>query len=187
MSLLPAKQEVLEIMLLNEKPSKATDIASEGKKEFKPVMMHLLWLVKNGYVSVPEKGQYIISEKGKQALGLPAIDKEKATAILNYVPHNRAFSFYVDIGKPLNLHAHNLRDFANKIQKMDLTSIEFHTNRGDFEAWFTGLGDAELGKKISLLKQKNVMGEDLRKQLHDIVQQRYIALATLADQPIYNE
>jgi hypothetical protein len=187
MSLLPAKQEVLEIMLLNEKPAKATEIAIEGKKEFKPVMMHLLWLVKNGYVITPEKGQYIISEKGKQALGLPATDKEKATAILAYIPHNGAFSFYIDIGKPLNLHAHGLRDFANKIQKVDLTSIEFHSKRGDFEAWFTGLGDAEITKKITLLKQKNVMGEDLRKQLHDIVQQRYIALSKLADQPIYTE
>ena len=187
MSLLPAKQEVLEIMLLNEKPAKATEIANESKKDFRPVMMHILWLARNGYVSSPEKGQYIITVEGKQALGIPATDKEKANSILAYAPHNKAFAFYLDIDKPLNQHAHSLRDFVNKIQKIDLLSIQFHINRGDFEAWFKGLGDVELAKKIALLKQKNVMGEELRKQLCDIVEQRYIALAKLADQPIYTE
>jgi len=87
----------------------------------------------------------------------------------------------------LNLHAHNLRDFSIKVEKADISSIEFHIKRGDFEAWFTGLGDSELAKKIALLKQKNLTGEDLRKQLHQIVMQRYVSLAKLADQPIIIE
>jgi hypothetical protein len=91
------------------------------------------------------------------------------------------------VGKPLNLHAHNLRDFANKLEKVDLASIEFHTKRGDFEAWFNGLGDVELAKKVALLKQRNATGEDLRRQLREIVQQRYVALAKLAGQPVYTE
>ena len=187
MSLSPVKQEILETMLLYERPMKAIEIAKETKKEFPPVMMHLLGLVRMGYVSSPEKGQYVITEKGKEALGLPEINKEKATAILAYSPHDKAFNFYADIGKPLNLHAHNLRDFANKVEKADIASIEFHTKRGDFEAWFNGLGDVELAKKVALLKQRNVAGEDLRRQLHEIVKQRYIALAKLADQPVYTE
>jgi hypothetical protein len=32
-----------------------------------------------------------------------------------------------------------------------------------------------------------VVGEDLRRQLHEIVKQRYVALAKLADQPVYTE
>jgi len=187
MSLSPVKQEILEVMLLYEKPTRAIEIAKETKKEFPPVMMHLLGLARMGYVSSPEKGLYVITEKGKEALGLPKISKEKAVAILAYEPHDKAFGFYVDIGKPLNLHAHNLRDFANKLEKADIVSIEFHTRRGDFETWFNGLGDAELTKKIALLKQRNVVGEDLRMQLHEIVKQRYIELAKLADQPVYLE
>ena len=163
------------------------EIVKEAKKEFPPVMMHLLGLVRLGYVSSPEKGLYIISEKGKQALGIPETNKEKATAILTYAPHDQAFHFYADVGKPLNLHAHNLRDFANKLEKADLASIEFHTKRGDFEAWFNGLGDVELAKKVALLKQRNATGEDLRRQLREIVQQRYVALAKLAGQPVYTE
>jgi hypothetical protein len=187
MSLSPVKQEILETMLLNEKPMKAIEIASESKKEFPPTMMHLLGLAKMGYVSSPEKGRYVITEQGKNALGLPEIIKEKATAILSYAAHDKTFNFYVTIGKPLNLHAHNLRDFANKLDKADLTSIEFHLQRGDFEAWFKMLGDEELAKKTALLKKKNTDGENMRKQLHDLVEQRYLNLAKLAGQTMPSE
>ena len=187
MSLSPIKQEILETMLLNEKPLKAMEIAKETKKEFPPVMMHLLGLARMGYVSSPEKGLYLITEKGKEALGIPEINKEKATAILAYSPHDKTFNFYTAIGKPVNLHAHSIRDFAIKIEKADIASIDFHIKRGDFEAWFTGLGDLELAKKVALLKQKNLAEEQLRRQLHEVVEQRYIALAKLAEQPAYTE
>ena len=67
MSLSPIKQEILETMLLNGKPQKAIDIAKEAKKEYQPVNMHLLGLIKMGYVAMPEKGLYAITEKGKRA------------------------------------------------------------------------------------------------------------------------
>ncbi len=184
MSLSPVKQEILEIMLMREKPMNAMEIAKETNKELQPVRGHLLGLIRVGYVSVPEKGQYIITPKGKQALGIPETTKEKAEAILAYAPHDKAFNFYAALDKPLNLHAHTLRDFANKIEKADTASIEFHTQRGDFEAWFKGIGDEELAKKTALLKQKKVVGEELRKQLRQLVEQRYLTLAMLAGQPV---
>jgi hypothetical protein len=187
MSLSPIKLEILEVMLLNEKPLKAMEIANETKKEFQPVNMHLLGLIKMGCVSLPEKGLYVIAEKGKRALGIPETTKEKAAAILSYAPHDKAFNFYVTIGKPLSIHAHNLRDFANKLEKPDLASIEFHLQRGDFEVWFKGLGDEVLAKKTALLKRRNVVGEGMRKQLRGIVEQRYLELATLAGQSIPSE
>ena len=187
MSLSPVKQEILEAMLLLDKPIKAADIAKEVKKPFQPVMGHLLGLTKNGYISLPEKGLYIITEKGKQALGLPDVNKEKAAALLSYSPHDKAFNFYLEIDKPIDLHAHGLRDFAVKLEKTDVVSVEFHTKRGDFEAWFKELGDQELAKKVELLKKKNVSGDELRKQLRDIVMMRYVFLAKLAGQPAYTE
>jgi hypothetical protein len=187
MSLSPIKQEILETMLLNEKPLKAMEIAKEAKKEYQPVNMHLLGLIKMGYVSLPEKGLYAITEKGKKAFGITETTKEKAAAILAYAPHEKAFNFYVTVGKPLNLHAHNLRDFPNKLDKADIASIEFHMQRGDFEAWFKGLDDEELVKKTALLKKKNFVGEDLRKQLRNIVELRYLELAKLSGQPVPTE
>jgi hypothetical protein len=174
-------------MLLNDKPMKAMEVAKETGKGFPPVMMHILSLVRMGYVSSPEKGLYAITQKGKEALGLPEITAEKAAAILAYSPHDKAFHFYAEVGTPLNLHAHNLRDFANKIEKADVESIQFHMKRGDFEAWLNGLGDQELARKVALLKTKNMVGEDLRRQLYEIVEQRYLTLAKLAGQPVDTE
>jgi hypothetical protein len=187
MSLSLIKQEILETMLLNQKPQKAMDIAKEAKKEYQPTNMHLLGLIKMGYVFMPEKGLYAITSKGKKTLGIPETTKEKAAAILAYAPHDKAFNFYATFGKPLNIHAHSLRDFANKLNRADIASVDFHMQRGDFEAWFRGLGDEELAKKTALLKKRMVVGEDLRKQLHGIVEQRYFELAKLSGQPISEE
>jgi hypothetical protein len=187
MSLSPIKQEILETMLLENKPQKAMDIAKETKKEYQPVNMHLLGLIKMGYVAMPEKGLYCITEKGKRAIGIPETTKEKAAAILAYAPHDKAFNFYVSVGKPLNIHAHNLRDFAHKLEHADVASVKFHTERGDFEAWLKSLGDEELAKKTALLKKKNLSSEDLREHLHEMCEQRYFELLKLSGQPVLPE
>jgi hypothetical protein len=171
-------------MLIASNPQSAADIAKEVKEEPRMVTMHLLGLIRMGYAATPEKGKYVLTEKGKQALGTPQTTKEAASAILGYRAHDSAFSFYSDIGKPLNMHAHTLRDFANKLEKIDAKSIEFHVGRGDFEAWFTAIGDADLAKKTAAVKQKKLAGENLRKQLREVVEQRYIELAKLSGQPI---
>lgn len=187
MSLSPIKHEILETLLLNDKPMKTTDIARETGKEYQPVNMHLLGLIKMGYANVPEKGFFAITQKGKKAIGVPEVSKEKATTILMYSPHDKAFNFYITLGNPLNLHAHSLRDFANKLEKADVLSLEFHMQRGDFEAWFKGLGDEELSRKTVLLKQKNLSGEELRKKLREIVEQRYLDLAKISGQLLPKE
>jgi hypothetical protein len=184
MSLSPIKQEILETMLLFEKPKKATEIAKEASKGFQPTMMHLLGLQKMGYVTSPEKGHYLITAEGKRILGLPEVNKEKAAAIIAYQPHDKSFEFYATIGQPLHIHAHSLKDFANKLERADVVSVDFHAKRGDFEAWFKGLGDAELAKKVVLLKQRNVTGEEFRHQLEHIAEDRYFELAKLSGQEV---
>lgn len=180
MSLSPIKQEILETMLLEDEPQKAADIAKEAHREFQPVMMHLLGLIRMGYVSSPSKGLYIITAQGKKALGIPEITKEKATQILAYAPHDKSFNFYKSVDNPLGVHAHNLRDFTVKIDKVEIASLEFHIKRGDFEAWFKSLGDEELVKKMALLKQRCLTGEHLREHLHEAVDKHFRELAVLA-------
>ncbi len=184
MSLSPIKIEILETMLLNGKPMKAVEVASGTKKEFPPTMMHLIGLTRMGYVSSPQKGFYILTESGKKALGIPETNKENAKAILAYAPHDKSFMFYSDVDKPLHIHAHSLQDFANKLTKADLKSVEFHFKRGDFESWFKSLGDQELAKKTSLLKARNIAGEELQTKLHDIVEQRCQELMKLTGQAL---
>ena len=171
-------------MLIQTKPEKAADIAQQIKEEPRMVSMHLLGLIRMGYVSTPEKGKYVLTEKGKQSLGVPETTKEVAQTILAYKAHESAFSFYSDIGKPLNIHAHTLRDFANKLEKIDVKSIEFHVGRGDFQAWFTAIGDIELAKKTAILQQKKLTGEKLRAELRAIIEHRYSKLAKLTGQPV---
>jgi len=177
MSISPVKRLVLETMWLLDRPAKATEIAKEAGLGFPPVMMHILGLTKMGHVQMPEKGIYVITESGKKVLGLPEVSREKAAEILAYLPMEKSFHFYADTGKPLNVHAASLGDFCDKIQKVDLSSIAFHVNRGDFEAWFAGLGDAELARKTLLVREEKIAGEDLRKKLYEIVKNRCDLLA----------
>jgi hypothetical protein len=179
MSLSPVKRKMLETMLLHDKPARAAQIAKESGEKFPSVMMHLIGLNRMEYANSPEKGQYAITEKGKRALGIPETNKENARTILADTPSDRAFHFYAGIGKPLSLYARGLQDFCDKILKVGADSVEFHVNRGDFETWFAGLGDVELARKTALLKEKRMAGEELRRRLHEIVENRCMVLAKL--------
>jgi len=172
MSISPVKRLVLETMWIIDKPAKAAEIAKETGLGFPPVMMHIIGLTRMGYAEEQQKGYYAITLKGKKALGFPEIDKEKADEILAYLPIEKSFHFYADIGKPLDVHAASLQDFCDKILKIDISSIEFHTNRGDFEAWFMGLGDIELARKTLLIREQKMFGAELRQRLHEIVKNR---------------
>ncbi|MEM3641504.1 MAG: hypothetical protein QXH37_06260, partial [Candidatus Bathyarchaeia archaeon] len=164
------------------KPVKPMEVAEEVGLGFPTVMMHVVGLAKMGYVKTVEKGYYTITEKGREALGLPIVNGEKARQILEYVPADKAFYFYVDIGKSLGVYAVSLGDFCEKIQKIDIGSIEFHLNRGDFEAWFTGLGDVELAKKTALMRERKMFGEQLRSKLYQVVKSRCEELAKIREQ-----
>jgi len=179
MSISPIKRLIIETMWMLDKPIKANEITKETGLAFRQVMMHLIGLTRMGYLESPEKGIYVVTEKGKKTLGFPEIDGEKAAGILAYLPMEKSFHFYADIGKPLNVYAASLQDFYDKILKIDTTSIEFHTNRGDFEAWFMDLGDIELARKTLLIREHKILGEELRQKLYEIVKTRCEELAKI--------
>ena len=179
MSLSPLKCKLLEYMLLNDKPAKATQIAKESGNDFKPVMMHLIGLTRMGYIDSPAKGQYVINPKGKNALGISETSKECAKALMTQTSHEKAFHFYTGLEKPLNLYANGLPDFSDKISQVDAGVLEFHVCRGDFENWFASFGDAELAKKMALLKGTGIHGEQLRTRLCEIVENRCMVLSGL--------
>jgi hypothetical protein len=162
-----------------DKPAKPAEIAKDTGVNFKQAWMHLLGLTKMEYVNSPEKGFYVITEKGKKTLGIPEVDKQKAAEILTYLPMEKSFRFYADIGKPLDAFATSLGDFAGKIQKVDSSSIEFHIRRGDFEAWFTSLGDTELARKTLRAREQKMSGEELRRKLHEVVSKRFEELVKI--------
>jgi hypothetical protein len=180
MSLSPVKSEILGAMLLLDKPERAVHIAKEVGIAFPSVMMHIIGLTRMGYLVSPEKGLYILNQKGKKALGIPEINNEEAKTILSDIPQDKAFHFYADLGKPLGLQARSLQDFCDKLSTVTSDSITFHLNRGDFQSWFSGLGDIELAKKVALLEEKKLVGDQLRKKFQDIIEKRCIALSNVA-------
>jgi DNA-binding transcriptional ArsR family regulator len=179
MSLSPVKRLVLETMWMLNKPATAAEIAKEVGLAFSSVMMHIIGLTRMELAESREKSHYTVTERGKKALGFPELDKERATELLAYLPLEKSFQFYADIGKPLNIHAASLGDFCDKILNVDLGSVEFHLGRGDFEAWFTGLGDFELSRKVFIIKEQKHSGEELRRKLYDTVKNRCEELAKI--------
>jgi predicted transcriptional regulator len=172
MDLSQIKLEVLEALLVHQEPVKADQVAKEMGKERPAIQMHLIGLTKAGYAQSPLKGQYQITNEGKKALGLNEIDKEKASTILAPTVVDKAFHFYCGIGKPLNIYAHNLQEFCDKIDKVPLESLEFHSTRGDFESWFVSLGDLDLAKKAAFLRESNTKEKNLSLKLREIVENR---------------
>jgi Family of unknown function (DUF5752) len=102
--------------------------------------------------------------------------KNVASNLLRSVPPQNAFYFYRAIGAPTGAAARNLPDFLGILNTIDLTSLQFHLGRGDFENWLKMLGDDTLAKQIATLKERKLRGEDLRVQLVDTVQARLDSL-----------
>jgi hypothetical protein len=95
--------------------------------------------------------------------------------ILRTVPDENAFYFYKDIGYYLDVRARNLAEFLSVLKIVDISSIEFHEARGDFENWFlTTLGDATLAREALSCKSKK--GEELRNSLCNFVNSRLARL-----------
>jgi hypothetical protein len=107
---------------------------------------------------------------------MPKILKNVASNILRSVPPQNAFYFYRAIGTPTGAAARNLPDFLGILNSIDLTSLQFHLGRGDFENWLKMLGDDTLAKQIAALKDRKLRGEDLRMQLVDTVKARLNSL-----------
>jgi hypothetical protein len=60
---------------------------------------------------------------------------------------------------------------------MDLKTVEFHAERGDFETWVSSLGDAELAKRLKIIRGTKLTGEALRKKVFETVKSRCNELA----------
>jgi len=81
----------------------------------------------------------------------------------------KPFHFHKDVNQPLGVYADSLSDLGEKIKTIDIASIEFHMERGDFESWVSYLGNAKLEKRLRIFKILNYKGEYLRKKLVNII------------------
>jgi len=105
---------------------------------------------------------------------------ETASKIMRTVPREKAFYFFTSIGNYTGVSASSLKEFVEKINEVNIKSLEFHLYRGDFEKWISEvLEDGELAVEIKKLQKFNLIGDTLRNQLYLTVSRR---LKRLADQ-----
>ena len=108
------------------------------------------------------------------------MNAENAQKILSPVPYEQGFHFFMTDGHYSGETATSLCIFLRDMERVDIQSIRFHFERGDFEKWIeVTLGDDELARKVSKIV-KNLSDEKLRKALVDVVQERISQLQLIS-------
>jgi len=73
------------------------------------------------------------------------------------------FYFYIALGQPTSFSARSLIDFYEVVKQVDVSSLEFHLYRGDFENWARiPISDTELTKAFRDLRIARIVRENLR-------------------------
>ncbi|MGD6806592.1 MAG: DUF5752 family protein [Candidatus Bathyarchaeia archaeon] len=123
---------------------------------------HIHLLANEGFLHKVGSG-FCLTDKGKNAL-----------KISTQVPAEKAFNFYVGEDKPLGFSAKSIEEFYRVIRQVTVDSIDFHLYRGDFERWVEEvLQDQVLADKVDELEGYGLNGEELRKALLKIIDERY--------------
>jgi hypothetical protein len=103
--------------------------------------------------------------------------KVDSSNILREVEFENGFHFCNDGGVYINVTAISLKDFAEKLDDVEVDSIVFHYSRGDFQFWITSiLGDEELGNRMCFI-ERDLNGQKLRQELSKLVKERINELA----------
>ena len=105
------------------------------------------------------------------------IEKTKGSALAEVKPEN-AFHFFTEVGSYTGISASSLPQFSEILKTVDLQSIEFHLQRGDFEKWLRFLGDDILALQLARIRKKAPQGEKWRGKICDIVGKRVEKLKT---------
>jgi predicted transcriptional regulator len=158
------EEEMKVLKFMNEITGR-TDMNEFAKKaDLAPnqILQHMQKLSKEGLLKKVGAG-FAITEKGKNTL--------KALAV---VSDDMRFHFYSAMGKPLGVSAGSIKEFCELASNVDVTSLEFHLERGDFENWFrTAADDAIFADEFAKFRSAGLKGEDLRKAIGETAESRY--------------
>jgi len=115
------------------------------------------------------------------------ISKSKIVKILSTVPHDKGFHFFSDLGRNMGETATSLEMFAQKLERIDADSVQFHFQRSDFQNWIqTTVGDGVLAERIDHVSGQLPV-EDLRNELVKAVQKRQSQLRILLGESIASQ
>ena len=157
--------EQVKILKLMNEMTGHVDINEFAKKTgsaSNKIVQHMQELAKEGFLK-KVGGGFTITEKGKKTL--------KAFTPL---PANMRFNFYIAIGQPTGKSAGSVKEFHDLVLDVNVASLEFHLERGDFENWFrTAVGDEGLADDLAKKREKGLREEELRKLIVKAAEDRY--------------
>jgi alpha-amylase len=108
-----------------------------------------------------------------------------ARRTLQSFPDERGFTFFYEFARPAHLTVHSLGEFYSALKTVDVESIEFHTERGDFERWIRYvIGDRKLADQLKDVYKQKQSRESLRKRTLSIVERRIQELTALTKMPV---
>jgi alpha-amylase len=112
-----------------------------------------------------------------------------AKRLLRRLPSGLGFVFSYNFARSSGLIVNSLGEFVSVLRSVDLSSIRFHMEKGDFERWIREVvGDEVLADKISAIKfKKRLKGESIRKNLLVATGQRLKQLKKFASQNSVNK
>jgi len=97
-------------------------------------------------------------------------------SVVNY---EHGFHFYTAVGDYTGVTAISLPDLAQKLRSIQLESVRFHFERGDFQRWIrTRFYDSELAESLGTIKP-NYSDEMLRREIMDKVDSHLARLRTV--------
>ncbi|HKZ94342.1 MAG TPA: hypothetical protein VJ249_07170 [Candidatus Bathyarchaeia archaeon] len=124
-----------------------------------------------------------LNRERRKGFTFEVLSRDLITRVLGTVANDRAFFFYLDVGKPTGDFAVSLSDFRGKINVVAPKSLIYHLKRGDFENWVREvIGDLELAERISKTKTLKATWKSdstMRNRLHTVVGDRIAELQDL--------
>jgi len=106
-----------------------------------------------------------------------------AKRILRRLPSGMGFTFSYEFARSSGLTVHSLYEFISALKSIDVSSIQFHVERGDFERWLRHVvGDDKLADQIAKVNRPNkkLEGEALRKKVLAATERRIKQLKEIA-------
>ena len=88
----------------------------------------------------------LLNREGKK------VERDEAAKILRTVTSETVFTFYRGYGQPLGVSSKSLDELAASLKSIEPSSVKFHVEEGDFENWFTMLGDKSLADQVAALR-----------------------------------
>jgi len=107
-----------------------------------------------------------------------------AKRLLRRLPAGMGFTFSYDFIRNSGLTAHSLDEFVVVLKDVDVSSVNFHAEKGDFERWIRQVvGDDQLADEIADVKRlsKTLKGEALRKKVLAVTVRRIKQLKDISE------